>query len=230
MKTCTLFCLCVKRPFDLWRTPVLGSFILNIALTADNECPSHNNDEPNKSKTINVFISLVFSESSSPESTAQSSHFPDLLFLPYEAHEKTNGATPFWNHCYNERKTQLHTGLGVNGNALQSGKAQSQPCNQVSSYCHWWQQRHSWNGAPNSWLTDWVAVTQSQLVCLSLRCTSTQFIVEQKKKNPCHYITIRTSGLNEILTGVGHCITSWEIKFLGWLAVCPSPNVYRQAA
>lgn len=50
MKTCTLFCLCVKRPFDLWRTLVLGSFILNIAqtLTTDNECPSHNNDEPNR--------------------------------------------------------------------------------------------------------------------------------------------------------------------------------------
>lgn len=198
MKNCALFCLSIKRPFDHSRTPILKTFILNKAqtLTSDNY-PSPNNDEPNKTMPVNIFISGVVSENTSPESTAQSSHFPDLLFLPYAAHEKTKGqyATPFWNHCYNERKTQLHTSLGVNGNTLHSGKAQSQPRNQVSSYCHRWQQRDSRNAAPNSWLTDWVGITQSQLICLSLWCASTQLIVVFKKKKKCHYIPIRTSGL-----------------------------------
>lgn len=58
-------------------------------------------------------------------SRAQSGHFPDPLFLPCGADEKTSGqwGRQFWNHGYNERKTQLHTSLGVTGNTLHSGKA-----------------------------------------------------------------------------------------------------------
>lgn len=96
-----------------------------------------------------------FGEFLSSGSRAQSSHFPDPLFLPCAAHEKTKGqwATQFWNHCYNERKTQLHTSLGVTGNTLRSGNAQSHSHNQVSSHCHHWQQkRDSPNVTSNSWL------------------------------------------------------------------------------
>lgn len=82
-----------------------------------------------------------FGEFLSSGSRAQSSHFPDPLFLPCGEHEKTKGqwGRQFWNHCYNERKTQLHTSLGVTGNTLHSGNAQSHSCNQVSSHCHHWQ-------------------------------------------------------------------------------------------
>ena len=68
-----------------------------------------------------------FGEFLSSGSRAQSGHFPDPLFLPCGAHEKTEGqwGRQFWNHCYNERKTQLHTSLGVTGNTLHSGNAQS---------------------------------------------------------------------------------------------------------
>lgn len=79
-----------------------------------------------------------FGEFLSSGSRVQSSHFPDPLFLRCPAHEKPRRqwATPFWNCCYNDRKTQLHTSLGVTGNTLRSGRAQPHSHNWVSYHCH----------------------------------------------------------------------------------------------
>lgn len=62
-------------------------------------------------KTVTVVISSEGLESSYLQgSRAQSGHFPDPLFLPCGADEKTKRqwGRQFWNPCYNERKTTAH--------------------------------------------------------------------------------------------------------------------------
>lgn len=96
-----------------------------------------NNDELDEIKTVNGLLSAArFRRVPILRARAQSSHFPDPLFLPCGGDEKSTGqwGRQFWNHSYNERKTQLHTSLGVTGNTLHSGNTHALTQTQHASF------------------------------------------------------------------------------------------------
>lgn len=153
-------------------------------------------------KTVTVVISSEALGSSYLQgSRAQSGHFPDPLFQPCGADEKTKRqwGRQFWNHCYNERKTTAH----------QPG-------------CRWkhitqWKRAHARSQAPHFLPLSSLATEKRFTMCWcqvssspspSLSCSLTKRKMKGKGKHSCDLWFLQDT---------------WESHSVfpaGWLVVC----------